>query len=76
MLIDLQASAIWLPEVQSCLRLHTHVALVNNGLLLASEVFLLLLMAYGIYMRNAGPRAFKIMYREVWDHPSHVEPRV
>jgi len=59
-----KASAIWLPEAQSCLRLHTHVAIVNNGLLLASEVFLLLLMAYGIYMRNAGPRAFKIMYRE------------
>lgn len=47
------------------MRLHTHVALVNNAVLLASEVVFILLMAGGIYIRNPGPRAFKIMYREV-----------
>jgi len=59
-----QASAVWVPELQTCMRLHTHIALLNNSLLLASEVFFLLLMASGIYMRNSGLRAFKIMFRE------------
>ncbi|KAH9958770.1 hypothetical protein BC827DRAFT_1269365 [Russula dissimulans] len=60
----IKANSIWSPVAQSCLRVHTHTALVNNGVLLASEVFFILLMAGGIYLRNPGPRAFKIMYRE------------
>lgn len=52
--------------------LHTRICLLNNGLLLASEVFFLLLMASGIYMRNSGLRAFKIMFREVRDHRFHT----
>jgi len=54
------------------MRLHTHVALLHNSVLLGSEVLFLLLMASGIYMRNSGLRAFKIMFREVRDHPFHV----
>ena len=57
-----------MPEMETCMRLHTHVALLNNSVLLAAEVFFLLLMASGIYMRNSGLRAFKIMFREVRDH--------
>jgi hypothetical protein len=49
------------------MRLHTHVALLHNSVLLGTEVFFLLLMAGGIYMRNSGLRAFKIMFREVRD---------
>ena len=40
---------------------------MNNILLLATEVILIMLMATGIYSHNAGRRAFKIMFREVWD---------
>lgn len=50
------------------MRLHMHVALYNNAVLLASEVIFLFIMACGIYMRNLGLRAFEIMYREVRDH--------
>ena len=50
------------------MRLHTHVALLHNSVLLGTEVFFLLLMAGGIYMRNSGLRAFKIMFREVRDY--------
>jgi len=60
----IQANSIWTPEVQACLRVHTHVALLSNTVMLASEVIFILLMAGGIYIRNPGPRAFKIMYRE------------
>ena len=50
------------------MRVNTHVALLNNVVMLGSEVLLLLLMAGGIYYYNSGLRALKIMYREVWDH--------
>ena len=50
------------------MRIHVHVAIINNALLLGSEIVFLLLMASGIYMRNFGLRAFPIMYREVRDH--------
>ena len=65
---DLQLDAAWVVELQACIRVHTHAALLNNALLLGSEVAFLLLMASGIYMHNSGLRAFKIMYREVRDH--------
>ena len=71
--IDLQASGVWVPEVQACLRLHTHVALLNNAVMFGSEVLFLLLMAGGIYFYN-WHRALKIMFREVRDHCSLVEP--
>jgi len=59
-----KARAIWAPQAQSCLRLHTHAALLNNGVMLGSEVFFILLMTGGIYNHNSGLHAFKIMYRE------------
>lgn len=65
LITDLQAKAVWAPQVRSCLRLHTHAGLVSNGAMFASEVFFLLLMMAGIYTHNSGLRAFKIMYREV-----------
>ena len=73
---DLQASVIWEPQMQACLRLRTHAGLLNSSVMLGSEVLFLLLMAGGIYMHNSGLHAFKLMYREVRDHSSHVEPRV
>jgi hypothetical protein len=68
----LKASAVWVPGMETCMRLHTHITLINNSVLLASEVFFLLLMASGIYMRNSGLRAFKIMFREVRDRRFHA----
>jgi hypothetical protein len=44
---------------------HTHSALVPNFLLLAADIYFIVLMATGIYKHNPGPRAFKVMYREV-----------
>jgi len=43
----------------------THTALLPNCFLLAAEIFFIVLMATGIYKHNPGPRAVKIMYREV-----------
>jgi hypothetical protein len=43
----------------------THKALAPNCLMLAAQIFFLVLMASGIYKHNPGPRAFRIMYREV-----------
>jgi len=62
----IEARSKWNPQAQLCVRSHTHTALLNNILLLATEVVFLLLMAAGIYYRNPGSlaRAFKIMYRE------------
>jgi len=45
--------------------LKTHSALLPNCLLLAAELFFVVLMVTGIYKHNPGIRAFKIMYREV-----------
>ncbi|KAI0298452.1 hypothetical protein B0F90DRAFT_702538 [Multifurca ochricompacta] len=59
-----EANSEWEPLTQTCAWEGTRRALLNNGLLLATEVILFLLMAGGIYNRNPGPRAFKIMYRE------------
>ncbi|KAI9453595.1 hypothetical protein F5148DRAFT_460083 [Russula earlei] len=59
-----EGGSIWSPVAQSCMRVHTHAVFLNNIMLLASEVFLIVLMVAGIYIRNPGPRAFKIMYRE------------
>ena len=73
---DLQVSAVWEPQIEACLRLHTHVGLLNNSVILGSQVLFLLLMAVGIYKHNSGLRAFNIMYREVRDHHSYVESRV
>ena len=72
----LQANGTWVPEVQACMRVHTHVALLNNAVMLGSEIFFLLLMAGGIYYYNSGRRALKIMFREVRDHRSRVVPCV
>jgi len=55
---------IWIAELQACMRLHTQVAILNNAVLLGSEVAFLLIMVSGIYIRNTGLRAFNIMYRE------------
>ena len=73
---DLQVNGVWVPEVQACMVLHTHVALLNNAVMLGSEVLFLLLMTGGIYYYNSGRRALKIMLREVWNHRSRVEPCV
>lgn len=43
----------------------THSALLPNCFLLVADIFFVVLMATGIYKHNPGPRAFKIMYREV-----------
>jgi hypothetical protein len=43
----------------------THSALLPNCILLVADIFFVVLMATGIYKHNPGPRAFKIMYREV-----------
>lgn len=43
----------------------THKALLPNCLMFAAEFYFLVLMASGIYKHNPGPRAFRIMYREV-----------
>jgi len=58
------ANGVWSPQAQLCLFEHTHHALLNNGMLLATEIFFIVLMAGGIYTRNPGPRVFKIMFRE------------
>ena len=73
---DLQVNGVWVPEVQACMVLHTHVALLNNAVMLGSEVLFLLLMTGGIYYYNSGRRALKIMLREVWNRRSRVEPCV
>ena len=73
---DLQVNGVWVPEAQACMVLHTHVALLNNAVMLGSEVLFLLLMTGGIYYYNSGRRALKIMLREVWNHRSRVEPCV
>jgi hypothetical protein len=43
----------------------THSSLLPNCFLLVADIFFIVLMATGIYKHNPGPRAFKIMYREV-----------
>jgi hypothetical protein len=43
----------------------THSALLPNFFLLAAEIYFVVLMVTGIYKHNPGPRAFKVMYREV-----------
>ena len=43
----------------------THSSILPNWILLVADFFFLMLMAIGIYKHNPGPRAFKIMYREV-----------
>jgi hypothetical protein len=43
----------------------THKSLLPNCFLLVADIFFLVLMAAGIYKHNPGPRAFRIMYREV-----------
>lgn len=43
----------------------THKSLVPNCFMLAAELFFVVLMATGIYKHNPGPRAFRVMYREV-----------
>ncbi|KAI0255663.1 hypothetical protein BJV78DRAFT_691808 [Lactifluus subvellereus] len=60
----IEARSKWNPTLGLCVRSHTHTALLNNTLLLATEVVFLLLMVVGICYRNPGSRAFKIMYRE------------
>lgn len=71
--LNLQAKASWDPTSMACVRTKTHQALLNNVLLLATEVVFAVLMAAGIYYRNPGPRAFKIMYREVRTRdPPHI----
>ncbi|KAH9974552.1 hypothetical protein BGW80DRAFT_1301098 [Lactifluus volemus] len=59
-----QADAVWNPQTMACLRIHTDRALLNNMMLLSAEVIFFVLMASGIYYRNPGPRAFRIMCRE------------
>jgi len=60
----IEAEGTWNPTTQACVRHNTHKALLNNALLFATEVIFVVLMATGIYYRNPGLRAFKIMYRE------------
>jgi len=60
----IEAQSQWEALAESCSWQGTHRTLLNNGLLLATEVIFILLMATGIYSHNPGPRAFKIMYRE------------
>jgi hypothetical protein len=72
--VDLQSDSFWVPQAQTCIRAHNEVALLNNSLLLGSEVFLLLLTAVGIYVRNPGFGTLKMIYREVRDHHSDVGP--
>ena len=63
-----------MPELDSCMFVRTHPAIVSDCLLLGTEIFFLALLAIGIYNHNPGPRAFKVMYREVrvffllWSH--------
>lgn len=78
MYIDLnsQAHAIWVVPLESCMFVKTHLALLPNCFMLVALIFFVILMATGIYKHNPGPRAFKIMYREVraffppWSCPS------
>lgn len=60
-----QAQSEWVALSESCSWQGTHKMLLNNILLLGTELILIALMATGIYNRNPGPRALKIMYREV-----------
>jgi hypothetical protein len=62
-----QAQSEWVDLTESCSWQGTHKTLLNNILLLGTELILIVLMATGIYNHNPGPRAFKIMYREVRD---------
>ena len=62
---DSQADAQWVPALETCMFVQTHMSLLPNCFLLATEIFFLALMAAGIYKHNPGPRAFKVMYREV-----------
>jgi len=59
-----EAQSEWVELSESCSWQGTHRTLLNNILLLCTELILIVLMATGIYKRNPGPRAFKIMYRE------------
>ncbi|KAH9177254.1 hypothetical protein EDB89DRAFT_1522942 [Lactarius sanguifluus] len=59
-----EAQSQWLTLSQSCSWQGSHRTLLNNILLLGTEVVLIVLMASGIYNHNPGRRAFKIMYRE------------
>jgi hypothetical protein len=65
--IDSQANAEWVPALQTCMFVQTHSALLSNSFLLTAELCFVVLMATGIYKHNPGPRAFRIMYREVRD---------
>jgi hypothetical protein len=60
----IEAQSQWVAVTQSCSWQGTHKTLLNNILLLGTEVTLIVLMATGIYSHNRGLRAFKIMYRE------------
>ncbi|KAH9044905.1 hypothetical protein EDB83DRAFT_2523561 [Lactarius deliciosus] len=59
-----EAQSQWVTLSQSCSWQGSHRTLLNNILLLGTEVVLIVLMASGIYNHNPGRRAFKIMYRE------------
>ncbi|KAH9969355.1 hypothetical protein BJV74DRAFT_867900 [Russula compacta] len=58
------SQASWQPLVQVCMWQETQKGLFNNGLLLATEVFFIALIASGISKRNSGLRALRVMYRE------------
>lgn len=60
----IEAQSQWQALTESCSWEGSHKTLLNNSLLLGTEVVLILLMATGIYNHNPGLRAFKIMYRE------------
>ncbi|KAH9054887.1 hypothetical protein EDB87DRAFT_1406750 [Lactarius vividus] len=59
-----EAQSQWQVLSQSCSWQGSHRTLLNNILLLGTELVLIVLMASGIYNHNPGRRAFKIMYRE------------
>ncbi|KAI9447260.1 hypothetical protein BJY52DRAFT_360939 [Lactarius psammicola] len=59
-----EAQSQWVALTESCSWQGTHRTLLNNILLLCTELALIVLMASGIYSHNPGRRAFKIMYRE------------
>lgn len=55
----------------------THKGLLNNGMLLATEVFFIALIATRISQRNSGLRALRVMYREVRESSSpNMQPSV
>lgn len=59
-----EAQSQWVAVTESCSWQGTHRTLLDNTLLLGTELVLIVLMASGIYSHNPGARAFKIMYRE------------